>query len=203
MARHPCNNQTACRRRGTSSPTCKSAWQRSSIDIPTPLALQYIPHPCTQNPNFKAPRPSATLPLHLLLLLRTFSPFASFANSVHSDASPPLAHLLLLHRRQYHLFLTFSCSALSLPAPQPTPPRTRPAANRQSLPRSCVRVFVAAKSVCSCYVSQYAYVCPDVRVCALMCVCVCVCVCVHTYILKHPHEAREKVMPHAKTWNAE
>jgi hypothetical protein len=74
-----------------------------------------------------------------------------------------LAHLLLLHRRQYHLFLSVTFAALApLPAPQPTPPPPRPASHRQSLVRSCVCVFVAAR-VYRC-VSQYAHVCPDVCV---------------------------------------
>jgi hypothetical protein len=110
-------------------------------------------------------------------------------------------------------FLAADAPSVSFPAlpplsaPQPTPPPPTPTAYCQSLPRSCVCVFVAARvyahavchsmlmcvpkcahlrlivCVCVCFSRLH------VRVCVLVCVCVCdVCVCAraraHMWIFK-------------------
>jgi hypothetical protein len=152
---------------------------------PTPLPLQSIPHPCTLKQNFKAPPPLR----HCSSTSCSFSPVASLATSLHSDSSPcsrstpppappPVTtssslslfrfsrHFPLHNRRLHHQDL------LCCPSPEP--------------PRSCVCVLVAATvcahavchrmlayvpicvcvdTVCSCCVSPYARVRPDMCVC--------------------------------------
>ena len=108
---------------GTWSPAISSP---KSTACSTPNANRSLPYsnttPPFNHPNHavltNSPSPNAPPPLRPSNA-SFFSPFGSFASSVHSDSVLlALAQHLLMHRRRYHLFLSVSFPALPpLPAP--------------------------------------------------------------------------------------